>query len=94
MGNFVLRKLLAEVNTAEWFAVIADEATDINHYELMCIAVQWVGEAYKVHEAALGLVELPDTKASTLFSILKDTLTRCSLQIPNCVGQALMVHQT
>ncbi len=44
--------------------------------------------SYEVHEAAINLLQLPDTKAFTLFSVVKDCLLRCSLPITNCIGQA------
>ncbi len=44
--------------------------------------------SYEVQEAAIGLLQLPDTKAFTLFSVVKDCLLRCSLPITNCIGQA------
>lgn len=87
-GNMVLRELLREIRDAEYFALIADEATDISHNEQMCIAVRWVDSRYTIHEAALGLVQLPDTRALTLFKVIKDVLIRCSLSISSCVGQA------
>ena len=87
-GNTILRQLLQEIQAADWFSLIADEATDVSHNEQMCIAVRWVDSSYTIHEAALGLVQLPDTKALTLFGIIKDVLSRCSLPITDCVGQA------
>ena len=56
----------------------------------MCIAIHWVDSSYNIiHEAALGLIQLPDTKAMTLFGIIKDVLLRCSLPITHCsIGQA------
>ena len=76
------------MQASDWFSLIADEATDVSHNEQMCIAVRWVDSSYTIHEAALGLVQLPDTKALTLFGIIKDVLLRCSLPITDCVGQA------
>ena len=87
-GNTVLRQLLQEIHAADWFSLIADEATDISHNEQICIAIRWVDSNYTIHEAALGLVQLPDTKAATLFSTIKDVLIRCSLPITHCIGQA------
>ena len=52
----------------------------------MCIVICWVDSSYAIQEAALGLVQLPDTKALT-FGI-KDVLVTCSLPITDCVGQA------
>ena len=87
-GNMVLRQLLVDIRAANYFSLIADEATDISHNEQMCIAVRWVDSSYSIHEAALGLVQLPNTKALTLFSVIKDCLLRCSLPITSCIGQA------
>lgn len=74
--------------TSVYFTLIADEATDISHDEQMCTAIRWVDSSYDIHEATLGLVQLPDTKALTLFNVIKDVLLRCSLPIANCIGQA------
>ena len=87
-GNTILRQLLVDIRAANYFSLIADEATDISHNEQICIAVRWVDSSYTIHEAALGVVELPDTKANTLFSVIKDSLLRFSLPITNCIGQA------
>ena len=83
-----MRQLLEDIKAANYFAVIADEASDISHNEQMCIAVRWVDSTYTINEAALGLAQLPDTKALKLFSVVKDVLLRCSLSVTSCVGQA------
>ena len=54
-------------------------------------ALQFIGltQVNIIHETALGLIQLPDTKAMTLFGIIKDVLLRCSLPITHCsIGQA------
>ncbi len=86
-GNTVLRQLLGDIQAAKYFSLIADEATDISHNAQICIAIRWVDSSYEVHEAAIGLLQLPDTNAFTLFSVVKDCLLRCSLPITNCIGQ-------
>ena len=68
-GNAILRQLLQEIQAVDWLSLIADEATDVYiHNEQMCIqyVVHWVDSSYTIHEMALGLVQLPDTKALTL----------------------------
>ena len=87
-GQTILRQMLQDICTADFFALIADEATDISHNEQMCIAIRWVDSSYDIHEAPLGLVQLPDTRALTLFNVIKDVLVRCSLPIERCIGQA------
>ena len=37
-GNAVLRQLLNEISSAQYFSLIADEATDVAHNEQVCIA--------------------------------------------------------
>ncbi len=72
MGQSVLRKLLAEINAALWFSIIADEATDISHNEQMSLFIRWVDSGYNIHEETIGLIQLPDTKAATIFDAIRD----------------------
>ena len=58
------------------------------HNEVMCVSVRWVDTTYDIHEDVLGLVQLPDTKSQTLFSVIKDVLIRCTLSLALCHGQA------
>ncbi len=87
MGQSMLRNILVKVKEAMWYSIIADEATDVAHNEVMCISLRWVDAHYDIHEDVLGLVQLPDTKSKTLFSVIKDVLIRCSLSISMCRGQ-------
>ena len=42
----------------------------------------------RLHEDPIGLCRVPDTKAETLFKVLKDLLIRCNLPLALCRGQA------
>ncbi len=88
MGQEVLRGLLEEIRDANWFSIIADEATDVSHNEQISISIRWVDHDYTIHEDSLCLVQLENTKANTLFIVIKDFLIRCSLPITSCRGQA------
>lgn len=88
MGQAVLRQILKDVREALWFSLIADEASDISHNEHLSISIRWVENSYGIHEDNIGLIQLPDTKAQTLFSVIKDVLIRCSLPLSQCRGQA------
>ena len=88
MGQAVLKNILTQIKCSTWFALIADEATDISHKEQMCVSSRWVNSSYEIHEEPLGLVQLPDTKAETLFSVITDVLLGCSLPITLCRHQA------
>ena len=43
---------------------------------------------YKVLEDPVGLFRVPDTRAETLFLVIKDLLIRCNLPLELCRGQA------
>ncbi|XP_064485918.1 zinc finger MYM-type protein 1-like [Ornithodoros turicata] len=51
------------------------------------ILLPQVQEGLEVEEVFIGFYVTADTRASTLFSILKDVLCRLNLQIENCRGQ-------
>lgn len=91
MGHTVLRTLLKRMKGTvgpAWFSVIADEATDINQAEQLNVSIRWVDDNYCAHEDPIGLFKVPDTKAETLFKVIKDLLIRCNLPLALCRGQA------
>ena len=88
MGQFVLRDILSHVKESRFYSILADEATDVSHQEQMCLSVRWIDEDLNVHEDGLGLFQLPDTKACTVFSAIKDILIRCTLPLCSIRGQA------
>ena len=60
---------------------------DVSHNEQMSLSLRWTD--HKTQESIIGLVQLSDTKAQTIFSAIKDTLiSMCSLSINQCRGQA------
>lgn len=61
-----------------WYSIIIDEATDI-HNEQIWLSVRWTNHSYEIHEYTLALIQLPNTKAETIFLAIKDMLIRCSL---------------
>ena len=88
MGQSVLRQLLVEIRRSWCFSILADEATDVSRHEQMSLSIRWVDNNFIIHEDVLGLIQLPDTKAKTIFSAIKDILIRCSLPLSQCRGQA------
>ncbi len=90
MGQGVLRQFLAKILKCvpSWYSVIADEATDVSFSEQFNLSIRYVDDDYVINKDSIGLFKLPDTKAETLFSVLKDMLTRCSLPLSLCRGQA------
>ena len=88
MGQMILRGILDDIKNVQWYAIIADEATDISGTEQLSVSIRWVSKNYEVHEDILGVKELPDTKAATIHHEMNDILERCTLPITQCRGQA------
>ena len=82
----MLRQIVAQIQQAQSYSLIADEATDISRLEQICATIRLVCSSYEVHEDALDLAQLPDTKAITLFNLVKDVLVQCSLPLSQCRG--------
>ena len=79
---------MAEGSGPVWFSIIVDKATDIVHTEQLNLSICWVSDNYEVHEDPIGLCRVPNTKAETLFYVIKDLLIRCNLPLALCRGQA------
>ena len=91
LGHSLLHSLLKsmkEVNGPAWFSIIADEATDVTNTEQLNVSIRWVSNDYEVREDPIGLCQVPDTKAETLFKVIKDLLIRCNLPLALCRGQS------
>lgn len=87
LGLSVLRRLLADINRAQWFSLIADEATDLSKKEQLVVCIRWVDEELNIHEDPVELIHLLKTDAETITSALKDCLIIFSLPISQCCGQ-------
>ena len=53
-----------------------------------CHCIRWTDDSYQIYEEPIGLVQLPDTKAQTIYSVIKDLLIRCSLPLSQCRDKA------
>ena len=49
MGQKILDDIIGEINSAQWYAIIADEASDVSGSEQLSVTVQWVNKNYEVH---------------------------------------------
>ena len=90
MGHDILRKVIARVTSSSpaWFAIIADEATDVNYSEQLNISVRYVDDNYNVYEDSIGLYQLSHTDAASITSAIQDIFVRICLPLQFCRGQA------
>ncbi|XP_074609646.1 zinc finger MYM-type protein 1-like [Acropora palmata] len=86
MANNVIRDLVADIRV-EFFAIIADEYTDVSNKEQLTICIRWIDKGLEVHEDFLGFFNIPDTGAETIVSVIKAVLLKLQLSLAYCRGQ-------
>ena len=88
LGRNVLMDILADIRIAKWYALIADEATDVSNKEQLCVTIRWVDNECKIFEDFIELINVPKTDAETITDLLTDSMIRHQLPLSNCRGQA------
>ena len=86
-GHNILRGIVKDISSARWNSVLADETRDVSNKEQLTVCIRWVDEGFTIHEDFIGLVQVTDTKASTIFVSIKDVLLRLGLPMNMCRGQ-------
>lgn len=83
-ANEVVRINLREIKSSIWYGITMDGSTDISKQEQESIFFRIVDENLTVREMFMGFYETKNTKAETLFDIVRDILVRFDLKI-NCL---------
>ena len=66
-ANSIVRDIVLDIKSGcSWFALIADEYTDIANKEQLSICVRWIDNKLESHEDFLGFYEIPDIKSQTI----------------------------
>ena len=73
---------------AEFYSIIADEASDVSHKEQLVVCIRWMDNNFESHEDPIKLINVPRTDANTVTTCIKDRLLRCCLPIFQSRGQA------
>jgi len=87
MSHHVHENCLIAFGAAEYYSIIADEATDQTRQHQLGISIRWVDEQFAVNEDFLALAHLPSGDAGNDNFAYKGFLCRSSLDIKNCRGQ-------
>ncbi|XP_043193723.1 zinc finger MYM-type protein 1-like [Amphibalanus amphitrite] len=88
IGTTLLRDLLKDIREARFFAILADETTDVSLKEQVSLSIRWVDADLQVHEDPVELIHTEETTGEVLTAILKDALVRMELPLSQCRGQA------
>ena len=81
MALEIQRMIVKDIQSSEFFSIMADETADVSNAEQLATWFRWVMEDFEVNKEFIGLHALPSMDAGTIFNVLKDILLRCNLDI-------------
>jgi len=87
MSRAIILKIVENVQRSHYFAIIADESTDISGSQQLSISLRWVDEMFALHEDFVGLYKMDGANAKIITKIITDVLVRLCLPISNLRGQ-------
>jgi len=87
LAHSMLRQLVNEIRSHEYFALIVDETTDISRIEQLSLCIRHVDEHFNILDDFIGLYATPKTDAATITSVIKDSLCRLNLTLTNLRAQ-------
>ena len=56
MVHEVLRSILSEMFSQQWFCLLADETRNISNRKHLVMCIRWVSESYEINEDLVGLI--------------------------------------
>ena len=87
MALQVLREVAQNIQSADFYSIMGDEATDISNVSQLVICLRWVDDDLVAHDEFIGLKEMPCTNADSIVNELKDVLLRMKVRLNKCRGQ-------
>lgn len=87
MATKIMLENIREIKNAEYFAILLDETADIARTEQVSIYFRVVSSDLIASEYFMGFYSTSNTKAKTLFDIIKDILVRFDIPLSKLRGQ-------
>jgi hypothetical protein len=87
MALQVLRDIAKNINAADFYTMMCDEATDVANVSQLVVCLRWVDNELVAHDEFIGLKDMADTSADSIVRELKDVLLRMNLKLGKCRGQ-------
>ena len=81
MALQLLRSIASQLQTAVFFTIMMDEATDCGNEEQVLLVFCWVDEDLTPHEEFIGLYLTTSITAAALLAIVEDTILRLNLKL-------------
>ena len=80
------RNIVTRIRGAKYYTLMADETADVSNNEQLVICITWVDKDLEVHEEFVGVHPIENTKAETIFTVLK---VRIITWIYQCISVCL-----
>ena len=85
LGTWVDESLLARLQNARYFSLLADECTDITTIEELSVVCRWIENGLPV-EHFIEIIRLKKADAQTIYATLVDCLKVKGVQISKLIG--------
>ena len=87
MAHRVLCDIASDLQKANFYVLMADEATDVSNKEQLVFVFRWVDDNFNAHEEFVGMYQLDKTDAETIYMVIKDVLLTLNLDVHKMRGQ-------
>ena len=87
MALEVLKELAQNIQSADFYHLMGDKATDVSNVLELVICLRWVDCDLVAHDEFIGLKDMPCINADSIVAELKDVLLRMNLKLNKCRGQ-------
>ena len=78
--------IVTRIKRAKYYTLMGDETVDVSNNEQLVIYIRWVDKDLEVHEEFVGVHPIENTKAETIFTVLKVRIITWIYQcIPVCL---------
>ena len=85
MALQVLREVAQNIQSADFYSLMGDEATDVSNVLQLVICLRWVDCDLVAHDEFIGLKDMPCTNADSIVAELTDVLLQMNLKLKACV---------
>ena len=87
MAHHVLRRVLKDIHSSPFLAVMVDETRDMSNIEQLTFVLRWVSEDFTVSEEFLGLYCLSSVDAQSIVDVMTDAFLRFQIPLTKLRGQ-------
>ena len=88
IGNLIQNQIVSEVKKAQYFSILADEATDSSNKEQLPLVIRFVDGGNNIREEFVGFFECNHgTSGQAVANLITEAVTELGLNLNDCVGQ-------